>query len=92
MNVLDRLTALFSKLPGIGKKTAGRLVYHILDMDALQKVSAKGNGNHRYPEPEQDSYQRSHLLPGAEPLEPSPVSGKETSRQLSGGANSDMPK
>ena len=32
-NALDRLTKLFSKLPGIGKKTAGRLAYHILDTD-----------------------------------------------------------
>jgi len=31
LNALDRLVALFSKLPGIGKKSAGRLVYHILD-------------------------------------------------------------
>ena len=30
-NTLDRLVALLSKLPGIGKKSAGRLVYHILD-------------------------------------------------------------
>jgi len=30
-NVLDRLTALFSKLPGIGKKSASRIVYHFLD-------------------------------------------------------------
>ena len=34
LNSLDRLVALFSKLPGIGKKSAGRLVYHILDADA----------------------------------------------------------
>ena len=33
LNALDRLVALFSKLPGIGKKSAGRLVYHILDSD-----------------------------------------------------------
>ena len=33
LNALDRLTILFSKLPGIGKKTASRLSYHILDMD-----------------------------------------------------------
>ena len=33
-NALDRLVALLSKLPGIGKKSAGRLVYHILDTDA----------------------------------------------------------
>jgi len=32
-NALDRLVALLSKLPGIGKKSAGRLVYHILDAD-----------------------------------------------------------
>ena len=30
---LDRLVALFSRLPGIGKKSASRLVYHILDAD-----------------------------------------------------------
>ena len=33
LNALDRMVALFSKLPGIGKKSAGRLVYHILDTD-----------------------------------------------------------
>jgi len=32
-NALDRLVALFSRLPGIGKKSASRLVYHILDSD-----------------------------------------------------------
>jgi recombination protein RecR len=30
---LDRLAGLFSKLPGVGKKSAGRMVYHILDSD-----------------------------------------------------------
>ena len=33
-NALDRLVALFSRLPGIGKKSASRLVYHILDADS----------------------------------------------------------
>jgi len=33
LNALDRMVALLSKLPGIGKKSAGRLVYHILDTD-----------------------------------------------------------
>ena len=33
LNALDRLVALFSKLPGIGKKSASRLVYNILDTD-----------------------------------------------------------
>jgi len=32
--VLDRLVALFSKLPGIGKKSASRMVYHILENDS----------------------------------------------------------
>jgi recombination protein RecR len=32
-NALDRLVALLSRLPGVGKKSAGRMVYHILDTD-----------------------------------------------------------
>jgi len=32
-NAIDRLVALFSRLPGVGKKSASRLVYHILDAD-----------------------------------------------------------
>jgi recombination protein RecR len=31
MNALDRLVTLLSKLPGVGKKSAGRMAYHILD-------------------------------------------------------------
>jgi recombination protein RecR len=34
LNAIDRLTALFSRLPGLGKKSAGRLVYHILENDS----------------------------------------------------------
>jgi recombination protein RecR len=30
---IDRLTALLAKLPGLGKKSAGRILYHILDAD-----------------------------------------------------------
>ena len=33
MNAIDRLVTLFAKLPGVGKKTATRLTYHILDGD-----------------------------------------------------------
>jgi recombination protein RecR len=41
-NALDRLVVLFSKLPGIGKKSAGRIVYHILDSSpALAQTLAK---------------------------------------------------
>ncbi|HCC37085.1 MAG TPA: hypothetical protein DEQ14_05445, partial [Treponema sp.] len=32
-NALDRLVALLAKLPGVGKKSAGRMAYHILDGD-----------------------------------------------------------
>ncbi|MDR2542827.1 MAG: recombination mediator RecR [Treponema sp.] len=39
MNALDRLITLFSKLPGIGKKSAGRIVYHILDNNPVLAVS-----------------------------------------------------
>jgi recombination protein RecR len=31
LNALDRLTALLSRLPGLGKKSASRLAYHILE-------------------------------------------------------------
>ena len=33
MNAIDELTESFSRLPGIGKKSAGRLVNHILNSD-----------------------------------------------------------
>jgi recombination protein RecR len=33
LDAIDRLVTLLAKLPGIGKKTAGRLAYHILDTD-----------------------------------------------------------
>jgi len=32
-NALDRLVTLLSKLPGVGKKSASRIAYHILDRD-----------------------------------------------------------
>jgi recombination protein RecR len=42
VNALDRLVTLFSKLPGIGKKSAGRITYHILDSSpALAQTLAK---------------------------------------------------
>jgi recombination protein RecR len=33
LNALDRLVARLSKLPGIGKKSAGRIAYHILEWE-----------------------------------------------------------
>jgi recombination protein RecR len=32
--VIDRLVSLFVKLPGVGKKSASRMVYHILEKDS----------------------------------------------------------
>ena len=41
-NAIDRLVTLFSKLPGIGKKSAGRITYHVLDSNpALAQALAK---------------------------------------------------
>jgi recombination protein RecR len=47
-NALDRLTALLSRLPGIGKKTAGRLAYHVLDTDPAyaHSLASELNGLH----------------------------------------------
>ncbi|MCL2205132.1 MAG: recombination mediator RecR [Treponema sp.] len=49
LDALDRLVALFSKLPGIGKKSAGRLVYHILDTDSsyAQTLAGELSGLHK---------------------------------------------
>jgi recombination protein RecR len=34
MNAIDNLVTLLAKLPGLGKKSAGRMAYHILEHDA----------------------------------------------------------
>jgi len=34
-NALDRLIVLLTKLPGVGKKSASRMAYHILDNDSV---------------------------------------------------------
>jgi len=39
VNALDRLIAMLSKLPGIGKKSAGRIAYHILDSNPALAVN-----------------------------------------------------
>jgi recombination protein RecR len=41
-NALDRLVTLFSKLPGIGKKSASRLIYHILDSSPILAANIAG--------------------------------------------------
>jgi recombination protein RecR len=48
INAMDRLVALFSKLPGIGKKSASRLVYHVLDADPsyARTLAAELSGLH----------------------------------------------
>ena len=48
-NALDRLITLFSKLPGIGKKSAGRIAYHILDNNPVlaQTLAKELSGLHQ---------------------------------------------
>jgi recombination protein RecR len=42
LDAIDRLVTLLAKLPGIGKKSAGRLAYHILDTDRLYAQALAG--------------------------------------------------
>jgi len=46
---LDRLVTLFSKLPGIGKKSAGRIAYHLLESSPALAETLAGelSGLHR---------------------------------------------
>jgi len=48
-NAIDRLITLLSKLPGIGKKSASRMAYHILDNDSAfaQTLAAELAGLHK---------------------------------------------
>jgi recombination protein RecR len=39
VNALDRLTSLFAKFPGIGKKSASRMAYHVLEKDPSYAAS-----------------------------------------------------
>jgi len=49
VNALDRLITLLSKLPGIGKKSAGRIAYHILDSSPVlaQTLAKELSGLHQ---------------------------------------------
>ncbi|MDR3123714.1 MAG: recombination mediator RecR [Treponema sp.] len=49
MNALDRLVALLTKLPGVGKKSAGRMAYHILETspDYARSLAEALAGLHR---------------------------------------------
>jgi recombination protein RecR len=49
INALDRLVALLSKLPGVGKKSAGRMAYHILETspDYARSLAEELAGLHR---------------------------------------------
>ncbi|MDR2517478.1 MAG: recombination mediator RecR [Spirochaetaceae bacterium] len=42
LNAIDRLTALLARLPGIGKKSAARMAYHILEKDRTFAASLAG--------------------------------------------------
>jgi recombination protein RecR len=49
INALDRLVVLLTKLPGIGKKSAGRMAYHILETspDYARSLAEELAGLHR---------------------------------------------
>jgi recombination protein RecR len=49
INALDRLAALLTKLPGVGKKSAGRMAYHILETspDYARNLAEELAGLHR---------------------------------------------
>jgi recombination protein RecR len=49
INALDRLAALLAKLPGVGKKSAGRMAYHILETspDYARSLAEELAGLHR---------------------------------------------
>jgi recombination protein RecR len=49
INALDRLVMLLTKLPGVGKKSAGRMAYHILETspDYARNLAAELAGLHR---------------------------------------------
>jgi recombination protein RecR len=48
-NALDRLVTLLTKLPGVGKKSAGRMAYHILETspDYARNLAEELAGLHR---------------------------------------------
>ncbi|MDR0598203.1 MAG: recombination mediator RecR [Treponema sp.] len=48
-NALDRLVTLLAKLPGVGKKSAGRMAYHILETspDYARNLAEELAGLHR---------------------------------------------
>jgi recombination protein RecR len=49
INALDRLVALLTRLPGVGKKSAGRMAYHILETspDYARNLAEELAGLHR---------------------------------------------
>ena len=49
INALDRLVTLLTKLPGVGKKSAGRMAYHILETspDYARNLAGELAGLHR---------------------------------------------
>jgi recombination protein RecR len=49
INTLDRLVTLLAKLPGVGKKSAGRMAYHILETspDYAQDLARELAGLHQ---------------------------------------------
>ncbi|GHU61879.1 recombination protein RecR [Spirochaetia bacterium] len=77
INALDRLVSLLAKLPGVGKKSAGRMAYHILDTspDYARDLAEELAGLHR-------SIRHCSVCGGFTETDPCPIctdSGRDTS-------------
>jgi recombination protein RecR len=73
LDAIERLVTLLAKLPGIGKKTAGRLAYHILDTERAY-AQALANELSRL----HDSLSRCSICGAWTETEPCPVCADET--------------
>ena len=76
-NAIDRLVALLSKLPGVGKKSASRMAYHILESESVYAgaLAEELSGLHR-------SIFRCSVCGGFTETDPCPVcsdSGRDSS-------------
>jgi recombination protein RecR len=73
LDAIDRLVMLLAKLPGIGKKTAGRLAYHILDTDRAFAQALAGELSRLH-----DSLARCSVCGAWTETDPCPVCADET--------------
>jgi recombination protein RecR len=73
LDAIERLVTLLAKLPGIGKKTAGRLAYHILDAERAYAQALAGELSRLH-----DSLSRCSVCGAWTETDPCPVCADET--------------